>query len=70
VRETDSIGLVESQRELRNQKPGTRNRGSVGFGLHKLEPKESVNVAADFILKPFPRARDMKLYQQRELIFA
>lgn len=38
-----------------------------GGGLHKLEPKEPPNVTADFIVTALPRARDIKLYSQREL---
>lgn len=38
-----------------------------GGGLHKLEPKGLAKVTADFILTALPRARDMKLYRQREL---
>ena len=38
-----------------------------GGGLHKLEPKELANVAADFILNALPRAREVRVYRQREL---
>jgi adenine-specific DNA-methyltransferase len=38
-----------------------------GGGLHKLEPKELANVAADFILNALPRGRESRVYRQREL---